>query len=111
MDRLAHDRRSGFTLVELLVVIPIIGLLVAMLLPSVQAAREAARRSSCSNIINQFALGIQNYHDTYKVFPSGTINIGDTAHASMQPHASNILNHTGHMLVLPFIEQGPLHDQ
>lgn len=61
----------GFTLVELLVVIAIIGILVALLLPAVQAAREAARRTQCKNQLRQVALAMQNHIDTYKVFPTG----------------------------------------
>jgi prepilin-type N-terminal cleavage/methylation domain-containing protein/prepilin-type processing-associated H-X9-DG protein len=62
-------RRQGFTLVELLVVIAIIGILIAMLLPAVQAARESARRSQCTNNLKQLALGALNYHDVHKEFP------------------------------------------
>jgi prepilin-type N-terminal cleavage/methylation domain-containing protein len=97
MKRNKLVRRSGFTLVELLVVIAIIGILVGLLLPAVQAAREAARRMSCSNNARQLGLALMNYESAYKRLPPSRINL--TAPAVFQV--------SWPAMILPMIEQGP----
>lgn len=94
-----NDVRRGFTLVELLVVIAIIGVMVGLLLPAVQAAREAARRMSCGNNLKQLVLASHNYHDTFRVFPSGYVR------------TSNAQGWGWGALMLPFIEQSPMHER
>jgi prepilin-type N-terminal cleavage/methylation domain-containing protein/prepilin-type processing-associated H-X9-DG protein len=97
--------RRAFTLVELLVVIAIIGILVALLLPAIQAAREAARRSQCGSQLKQLGVALHNYHDTYKRFPLGA------AHTNYSWGTINA-DHHGSFLVgmLPFIEQQSMFD-
>jgi prepilin-type N-terminal cleavage/methylation domain-containing protein/prepilin-type processing-associated H-X9-DG protein len=86
--------RPGFTLVELLVVIAIIGILVALLLPAVQAAREAARRSQCVNNLKQIAVAMHNYHDTQRAFP-----------ITMGWHESSHRNYSDKVPLLPYLER------
>ncbi|PQO45403.1 DUF1559 domain-containing protein [Blastopirellula marina] len=100
------SKRSGFTLVELLVVIAIIGVLVALLLPAVQQAREAARRSSCQNQLKQLGLAMHNYHGTYNSLPYG--HLATSTSISTDPQTSGL----GWVkAMLPFIEQDNLNDQ
>lgn len=98
--------RRAFTLVELLVVIAIIGILIALLLPAVQAAREAARRSQCTNNLKQIALGFHNYHDTHRTFPRHTYTgVGPLGNIGQWQGPSAFV------MILPFIEQRSVYDQ
>lgn len=99
--------RQGFTLVELLVVIAIIGVLVALLLPAIQAAREAARRTQCSNQIRQLAISFHNHHDTHKHLPTG----GWSFHWLGYPEYGFGKEQPGGWMynILPFMEEGVLH--
>lgn len=87
----------GFTLVELLVVIAIIGILVALLLPAVQTAREAARRIQCTNNLKQIGLGVTLHHDAKKIFPTGR-------------NTTNQMGVSWAFRLLPFMEEQPIHD-
>src|SRR5687767_10434986 len=98
-----RDTRLGFTLVELLVVIAIIGVLVALLLPAVQAARESARRMQCANNLKQIGLALVNYHDTNKWFPPGAVWRSSTA-------GDNDNRGSFFVRILPFVEQQSLYN-
>ncbi|PHS03224.1 MAG: prepilin-type cleavage/methylation domain-containing protein [Blastopirellula sp.] len=102
------NQRKGFTLVELLVVIAIIGILIALLLPAVQMAREAARRMSCTNNLKQLGLALHNYHDTFGTFPSGYLANNVSTNDGWQ--AEDGSGFAWGSLVLPFIEESALHD-
>jgi prepilin-type N-terminal cleavage/methylation domain-containing protein len=107
--------RAGFTLVELLVVIAIIGTLVGLLLPAVQAARESARRSSCSNNLKQIGVALQNFHDAKGAFPPGTVNSFNNPNPSYVVSSpipgAGLCGRSGWMqALLPFIEEGQLYD-
>ncbi|MEW4562830.1 DUF1559 domain-containing protein [Bremerella sp. JC770] len=101
---MAKNRRlkpAGFTLVELLVVIAIIGILIALLLPAVQQAREAARRIQCTNNLKQIGLGLHNYLDTHKRFPPGRVRWGSSP---------DRVTHGWCILLVPFLEQGNVQE-
>src|SRR5689334_23583953 len=99
--------RRGFTLIELLVVIAIIAVLIALLLPAVQSAREAARRSQCTNNVKQIVLGSHNFHDTYGTVP----NIVSYTPSGGGATTGSFGNGWGILpFLLPYVEQKPLFD-
>ncbi|PQO41656.1 DUF1559 domain-containing protein [Blastopirellula marina] len=97
--------RRGFTLVELLVVIAIIGVLIALLLPAVQQAREAARRIQCTNHLKQLGLAMHNYHDTFLGFPYGQFSGMQRENTNENPNRA-----TWFVAILPFVEQSAMYD-
>jgi prepilin-type N-terminal cleavage/methylation domain-containing protein/prepilin-type processing-associated H-X9-DG protein len=102
-------RRSGFTLVELLVVIAIIGILIALLLPAVQAARESARRTQCTNNLKQMGLGLMNFHDNYTFYPPGGIEA--PFRAMNLTCANGPCHHGWGVPLLAYIEQAALAEK
>ncbi len=94
------NNRTAFTLVELLAVIAIIGILIALLLPAVQAAREAARRMQCKNHLKQLGLALHTHHDNHKRFPSGVVASGDNFRDGL---------HSGFTLLLSYLEENNIY--
>jgi len=100
-----RGKQHGFTLVELLVVIAVIGILISLLLPAVQAAREAARRTQCANHLRQLALAVHNYESSFRRIPASTIlNLQTTS-------TTNNLAWGVHGRILEFLEQSSLYSQ
>ncbi|MDZ7617697.1 MAG: DUF1559 domain-containing protein [Patescibacteria group bacterium] len=108
--RTRRRHRAAFTLVELLVVIAIIGILIALLLPAVQSAREAARALHCKGNFRQIGIALHNYHSAHRSFPPGGIGYGWCRNADPYGDA-HIMNKNGLLLLLPHLEQQPLYDQ
>ncbi|MDO5554443.1 MAG: DUF1559 domain-containing protein [Planctomycetia bacterium] len=104
-----RTRQAGFTLIELLVVIAIIGILIALLLPAVQAARESARRMQCTNNIKQIVLGIHNFEDPRKEIPLGIYSSPDELVDGEEPKSLDE-GFSFQAMILPYIEQTPLYD-
>ena len=98
--QLHRTKPTGFTLVELLVVIGVIAILISLLLPAVQAAREAARRTQCRNNLKQIGVALHNYHASYNTFPPGYVA------GAIYPATSNGWGWCAQLL--PYLDQGPL---
>jgi prepilin-type N-terminal cleavage/methylation domain-containing protein len=104
-------KRTAFTLVELLVVIAIIGILVALLLPAIQAAREAARRSQCLNNMRQIGIAISNYESARKTYPVGAAQRYGNDPTTGQPYKDDPTMYSWVSLIMPYVEEAALYGQ
>jgi len=108
-DTIRRRSLHGFTLVELLVVIAIIGALISLLLPSVQAARETARRASCTNNLKQISLAVLTYHEAQGCFPPSGIHVNSNGPLAFNPREGKMFSWL--VMILPQLEQAPLYGQ
>lgn len=111
MNSVRRHRHKAFTLVELLVVIAIIGILVALLLPAIQAARESARRMQCSNKLKQMGLAMHTYHDTFKTMPPAWVTASPPVLSGVPGNVDNWPLWSWGSLILPYLEQTALQKQ
>ena len=104
-------RGRGFTLIEVLVVLGVIALVVALVLPAVQAAWESARRALCGNNLRQIGLGILHYEATFGCLPPGRFQAYDPRYAGTNPPCTSpLVDKSYQVFILPFVEQSPLHN-
>ena len=107
----SRSRRFAFTVYELLIVIAIISILIALLLPAVQQAREAARRTQCRNNLKQLGLALHNYHDVHRILPPGIVSNSKGHYTAKEDAGRKAESATsGLVLLLPFLEEAGIYD-
>src|SRR5262245_21362140 len=104
---MARTRNRGFTLIELLVLITVIAILISLLLPAVQQAREAAKRSNCRNNLKQIGVALHNYHEAFNMFPPGLA----TCSGCIPGTYNNKTGHSWMASILNFVDQGNVYNR